>query len=361
MYRLVKIHELPEELASGSGKYLAIEVVDPGSPTGWTTKRIQADLVAGSISQDLDTTLGIGSTTGLHRLQISDPINPLTFLDLVNLTKLDLVQPTMLSDLIVNLPSESGTLALEYDSGVKTIPIYNGSYGLADIGVTAFRPTIRVIGRTVHVEGWLGLPMPTVAGGVILDTNGLGYTLVTQNYGDLYTGAGDGYEITAKNEAITWSPILPSALRPFEPYVRFKDNTIISRTLNIPGGRIRLSNYINSGLLFSDGRIYLSGIESSERNGDTGTGWNKTQHVRKIVDRFQTNESLLVYDNYYNSFDNAGVVDNRVMTLEGYKYTFDYDGSIVNDLGGTFLSLNFTYDLDPVLTLDQIKTAFNSL
>jgi len=360
MYRLVKIHELPEELATGPGHYTAIDVPDLDSPTGYTTKRILTSLLVAIGNQDLETTLGYGSTTGLNRLLISDRDAPLTFVDKVNLTRTELVQAEILSDIAVNLPSENGTLQLEYDSGTKQIPIYNGAYGLANTGNPLYRPTIRVIGRTVHVDGLLLLPMPTVAGGVILDTNGPGYVLQAKNYGDLYTGAGDGYEINAKNNALSWSPILPTALRPYNT-VRFLSEQPITRTLNIPGGRIRLAHYLQAGALLTDGRILFNGIETSERNGDVGVGWNKNLHQRKIVDRFQTNDSLLIYDNYYNSFDNAGVVDKRVMTLEGYKYTFDFDGTQVNDLGGMFVALNFTYDLDPALTLNQIKTAFDSL
>ena len=360
MYRLVKINELPEALTSGPGEYTAIDVPDVLSPTGYTTYKILTTLLQGAISQNLEDTLQIGSGTGSNRLQISEAINPLSFLDLPNLTRLSLIQQSMAQDLDVYLPSESGTLALEYDSGIKTLPVYNGVYGLADLGNVALRPTVRVIGRTVKLEGILLLPMPTASGGAILDTNGAGYTLATQNYGDLFTGAGTGYEIDAKNNAISWAPILPSALRPTET-IRFLSSTALGRTLNIPGGRIRITNWVDVGAILTDGRLYFRGIEASERNGDTGTGWNKNQHARKIVDRFELNDSLLNYDNYYNSFDNAGVVDKQVQNLQGYKYTFNFDGTRVNDLGGFVPTFNVSYNLDANLTLNQIKTAFDSL
>lgn len=360
MYRLVKINELPEALTSGPGEYTAIDVPDVASPTGYTTYKILTTLLQGAISQSLEDTLQIGSNTGPNRLLISEALNPLGFLDLVNLTRLNLIQQSMTQDLDVYLPGESGTLALEYDSGTKTIPVYNGVYGLANIGVTAWRPTVRVIGRKLYFGGIYITPMPTAPGGTILDTNGLGYASVTKNFADLYTGLGDGYEINAKNTAFTRAPILPSALRPYQT-IRPIYNTVVGKTLNIPGGRIRMSNFVANAGLLPDGRLYFNSLESQERNGDTGTGWNKNFHTRKIVDRFEVNDSLLNYDNYYNSFDNTGLIDKQVQNLEGYKYTFNFDGTRTNDLGGFQILFDFTYDLDPNLSLEQIKQAFDSL
>ena len=357
MYRLTKIFELPEEATAGASQYIAIDVPDPGSPTGWTTKKILVQNVAGSISQDLETTLSIGSTTGLNRLQISDPVNPLTFLDLTNLTRLSLVQPLMSVDLTVNLPKESGTIALEYDSGVKTIPIYNGVFGLADTGNPLYRPEIRVIGRTVYITGLYLIPMPTALGGSTLDNNGAGYP--NNSFGDIYKGAGDGYQITASKTAISWAPILPSALRPFTNK-QIANEQLVTRSGSL-NGRNRISHYIQQGYILTDGRLGWNTIETSERNGLTGTAFTKSLHARKNVDIFNNNDSMFEYDVYKNSFDNTYTVDNRLVQDSGVKFNFDFDGSTPEHLGGFFMPVNFNYNVDPALTLDQIKTAFDSL
>ncbi len=171
MYRTTKIFELPEELSAGPNQYLPIDVPDVGSPTGWTTKRILTREVSGSINQDLETTLQVGSVTGTNRLQISDPLNPLTFLDTANLTKLDLVQPTMLADLVINLPSTSGTLAL---AGAGGTSLATSDQAINQTGA-----------RIITLGGSLGTDK--------LQTKTLGGTTVTEVKGDNTLTVPTGY------------------------------------------------------------------------------------------------------------------------------------------------------------------------
>jgi len=61
MYRLTKIHELKdEELTGGPGKLVAVDVPDDTSPTGYTTKYIQASNLAPTVE---DTNIGTDDLT----------------------------------------------------------------------------------------------------------------------------------------------------------------------------------------------------------------------------------------------------------------------------------------------------------
>ena len=59
-YRLIKINELGEELTGGPGKLVPIDVPDLGSPTGYTTKYIQASNLA---PPSVDTNIGSDDQT----------------------------------------------------------------------------------------------------------------------------------------------------------------------------------------------------------------------------------------------------------------------------------------------------------
>ena len=70
---------------------------------------------------------------------------------------------------------------------------------------------------------------------------------------------------------------------------------------------------------------------------------------------------MFEYDVYRNSFDNTYTVDNRIVQDSGVKFNFDFDGSTPEHLGGFFMPVNFSYNVDPALTFEQIKIAFDSL
>jgi hypothetical protein len=332
MYNLVNIHELEQFLGTFEPtQFLIVDIPDLGSPTGYTSYKVAP-----------------------------------TFLQGIN--RFDLLEDTPNSyigeggkSVVVNT-LESGLEFIDnkiYDSGWVDMPVFNGSYGLAGNGPANYRPKIRVIGNVLYMEGNLQLPEPTVAGGTVLDTNGAGYVLQGKMFSDLYTGLGDGYIISSKQEFRTRSKVLPEALQPTQ-VIRILSNSLITKTKNISGGRMRLSSFVGLFSILPDGTFFGTSIEATERNGDTGTGWNKQMHMRKLVDRFNTTDELMNYDNYRNSNDNLSI-DQRVQNIEGYNFEYNFDGSKSSDMGGFFLQIHTSYPLNENLTKDQIKTAIDSL
>ena len=242
----------------------------------------------------------------------------------------------------------------------KTIPIFNGSYGLANTGNALYRPKIKIINRTVYISGIYVIPQPTSAGGNVLDTQGNLYTLQSRMFSDLYQSASDGYTIDNKNQAVTSNPILPTALIPDEN-VRVNQKQVMSKTKNITGGRMRLNAWLDGAFLLTNGKIYLRSMEANERNGDTGTGWNTDNLARQIVSKFDTGDKLMNFDTFRNAFDNLGNDTLRVPNVEGFTMQYSMDGNRSNDFGGFVTEFNFSYPINNSYTLDQIKTAFDSL
>jgi len=247
-----------------------------------------------------------------------------------------------------------------YKTEWKSMPLYNGSFGVANLGNVAYRPKIKIVNRTLFITGILMLPQPTTAGGSILDTNGNGYTLQSKNFSDLYLNANDGYFIDSKNNAITSKPILPTALRPQELALR-REQSVMSKTKNITGGRMRLNAWLSNLVILTDGRLYLKSMESNERNGDTGVGWNRNNPARQIVSKFNVGDKLMNYDNYRNAFDNLGLDTLRIPDLEGFTFDYSMDGNRSQDFGGFIPEFNMSYPLNNSFTLAQIKSAFDAI
>lgn len=355
MYRLIKIWELDEELTGGPGKLLAVDVPDAGSPTGYTTKFIQAENL--KQVQNLEEVLTVGRQTGLNEILINEG-SALAFERGPWQARIQ-PQASQPSDILLQLPTEAGELELKYDSGWKTIPIWNGSYGLPNTGNVAYRPKIRIVNRTVYIKGLFLIAMPTAPGGTTLDTNGALY--VTKFYSDVYTGPG-GYAVNPTGrEALRTPVLLPSALWPEESTRLYVSNGgALYRTVNI-AGRVRLTAWTGALTMTNQGWLGVATNNTVDRNGDTGTGWDKTSHARMLTDRFQAGDSILAYDNYYTSFDGAFATDKRTVNDHGSNWSWTHDGNTASDLGGFSMFPNGTWQLSPSLTLDQIKTAFDAL
>lgn len=353
MYRLIKIWELTEELTGGPGKLLPIDVPDAGSPTGWTTKYIQAENL--KQVQDLRKTLAVGNNTGGNDVRVTEG-DLLAFEKGVYTATLE--PQTMTNDVRLFLPNEDGTLAINYDSGWKSLPLWNGSYGLPDTGNTAYRPSIRIVNRNVYLKGKLIIAMTTTAGGSTLDTNGINYA--SNFYSDVYAGTG-GYTINPTGrEALRTPVILPSTLWPDINANLLPGGSVMGRTVNI-AGRIRLHSFIPAFFMTTGGYLQFNTNNTDDRNGDTGASWDRTHHARIITDRFENGDSIFEYDNFYNSFNGPFSVDKRTVSNHGSNYSWDHDGNLPQDLGGHEINVNGSYTLSTALSLDQIKTAFDAL
>ena len=335
MYNLTNINELEQFIGNlEPTQWFIIDVPDPASPTGFTSYKVSPTAINPNTSF-----IGLTDTPANYIGQ-SGKVPAVNSLE----DGLEFVDPKL------------------YDSGWVNAPVFNGSYGFANTGNVAYRPKIRVVGNVLYMEGLYLFPMPTTAGGTILDTNGAGYTLQGKTFSDLYTNSvGNGFSIDNKNQAFTSFPILPFELRPTETVRGIRSNGYMTKTKNITGGRMRLTSYVAQLGFLTDGRLFATSIEAEERNGDTGTGWNRNLIARTNVDKFNTNDKLMNYDTFRNAFDSLGLDTLRVPNVEGYTLEYNFDGSRSNDFGGFFTPFKTSYVLNPALSQAQIKTAIDSL
>jgi hypothetical protein len=354
MYKYVKIWELEEELSGGTTKYLAIDVPDVTSPTGFTTKKINTETIGNVSIQNLLEVLSVDNKTGANPIVVESP-SSIDFETGAFVSKLSQAT-TLTADEVVSMPLESGRLALDYDSGWKTINVFNGSFGLANTGNVVYRPKVRVIGRTVHIQGTYLLPLATTIGGGTLDGNGGGY--VSKFLSTIYQGAGDGYTVRPFADIRSNSPILPTFLRPDENIQI--NNIAMNRTLNL-NGRTKISTFVPFILLVTDGTILFTSIEQAERNGLTTSAFTKSMNERTIVSRFQNGDSMFEYDNYFTSFDGGFSTDKRIVSDTGVNWNFDHDGTTARDFGGMFFRFSLNYNVSKNYSLAQIKASFDSI
>jgi hypothetical protein len=248
---------------------------------------------------------------------------------------------------------------LTYDSGGwKTIPVFNGSFGLANTGNPAYRPVIRVIGREVFMKGILILPMDNGAGS--LDTGGASYP---SNYrATLYQGVSNGGWTQAPQKQMnTRNPILPGALRP-NINVVIGTNVSSARTVNPSiGDRVRLTTYLPNLSLSSGGILSFGTIDSEERNGITTTQYQKTSHFRKLASRFLQNDRIELYDNYLTSYNPVGPVLKEDNNASPSIWDFSCDATQGQDLGGFIILFDTSWELDISFKIEQIKAAWDAL
>jgi hypothetical protein len=246
--------------------------------------------------------------------------------------------------------------AILYDSGEKQINIFNGSFGMANIG-PAYRPYIRVINRTVHLIGTYIIPMDNGAGG--LDPVGIQYP---DKYRQLvHNNGADSFLLGSKGDIISRSPVIPSALYPKRTALQDRD-IWTGRTIEPSvGDRIRLSSLISGLYIRTDGKLVIESIETQERDGLTGTGYQKTYLGREICSRFDVGDDIMDYTAWRNSFSGGGTIDNRIYTDGGSNYDFTHDASTAHNLGGYVFYFNLIWEVDETTTIDQIKAAFDSI
>jgi hypothetical protein len=101
-----------------------------------------------------------------------------------------------------------------YDSGWKAINDHTigQGFGLAPIGWA--NPQVRVIGRTVYLDGIFMIPLAEQGVSTNLRTNYLLYPSTNKTDVETYTGVDGGFALSVSGSLTSQSPILPLELRP---------------------------------------------------------------------------------------------------------------------------------------------------
>jgi len=220
---------------------------------------------------------------------------------------------------------------------------------------SVYRPTIRVVNRTVYISGNYVLPLDSAG---FLNTNGAGYPSLSIQ--GLWLGS-EGYSVSTSQKAETRVPVFPTALRP-ESYVTVFRNNPLGRNMAVSGTRYRLNTYI-SFFVLPNGNFFFESIEANERAGLTSGGYLKASPLRKTISKFENGDFIADYGSYFNSFDAPPPlgISKAVATPFATAYLFDHDSSKSENLGAYFVPVETSWQVPASFTQEQIITAFDSI
>lgn len=246
-----------------------------------------------------------------------------------------------------------------YDSGWVTINDFNTTYnfGLPEFTSGWTHPKIRVVGKTVFLEGFLMLPLSTDSiTGIILAPNVSNYSSTHKIDAHIYTGTSGGYNVLSTGIMVTHNPIVPQNLAPSENHL-ISHFEMSYRPINDAGDKYAL----NLTSIFSETRINTDGTLEiktlSDTNDDALAGTiipNSPFH--QVVSRINRDALAPSYVSFYTEY-NGSTVDQRESPISAAQYPLTFDGRRSKDLGGFRVKLTTSYPLGQNITQTQIEQA----
>jgi len=265
-------------------------------------------------------------------------------------------------------PGDDGIDGIDlYDSGWKELNDHNGTFGVAPVSGWT-NPSIRVIGRTVHINGNFLIPLAEGAGAI---GNG-GRTNLRNDYSlydntnkvdtQTYADTGGGFVLNPNGSATSSTPIIPVNLSPSLSLTAFNRMDIAQRYVKdtTDSYTLNLNTLFNPVYLKSDGRLLI--VSHKDIDDTVGTAIPNS-NIHSIITKADTGEFVPDYSSYKESFTGTGPgVDNRVSPAHATAtYPADYDGENEEKWGGYFFTIEISYPVDLALTQVQIQTAFDSI
>ena len=243
-----------------------------------------------------------------------------------------------------------------YDSGFTALNVFNGSFGLADIGATVLNglPEIRVQNRKAYIVGNLILPLADGDDLLNDDIN----TYPTFHHQKLWGGLAGGFEevISTSDLRVSRHPIVPAALRPNN--IAFIGNLVpVHRIIEMNGPRV--DKYVNnsflSAWLLADGKLLLGSIYWRDQAESVTPLSFEMHHLNAVASKYNLSQKMDDYSAWYQS------IGSRNYTDTGDVYPMTHDATKCDNLGGYELWMNLCYDLNQAYTIEQIKAGFDSI
>jgi hypothetical protein len=240
-----------------------------------------------------------------------------------------------------------------YDSGWKVMNAHNGTFGFAAVeGWT--NPSIRVIGKTVFITGEVLIPLSTVASmGNLLRTPWSSYQSPFNVDTQVFQGTSGGYDIEPNGSIISHTPILPTNLMPsqnvlFGKYVFSQRNILDTGNTDL----IVLNTIFNRTILTSAGKLFIQ----FQKDADDSIGVPLVNvPIYRWITRADAGANVPSYSGYKEQFGGFSVIDS------GKTYPTAIDGNDPNKVGGYRFLMNVVYPVNPSVTEQQIKAAFDSI
>lgn len=246
----------------------------------------------------------------------------------------------------------------QIDTGWRDINDYTApqGFGLPPY-TTGSHPRIRVIGRTVFLEGLTTLPISTDPDtGLTLAPNVVAYPCNNKTHSKIYEGVDGGYSIPPvqpQGSIKTHSPIIPAILAPNTAH-RIQLYQLSSRAIQDQDGTFSLilSNVFGSILLWTDGRLTVTTVRDGDDGANTACGGDDlnlvhTNLFHKMVSNVVAGEPA--YDetnltNTYNTATSGTLVVGQLYAISNFAAGDDFTnvGASSNASGVTFVATGTT-------------------
>tara|TARA_R110000765_G_scaffold277048_2_gene375050 strand:+ start:2766 stop:3977 length:1212 start_codon:yes stop_codon:yes gene_type:complete len=265
----------------------------------------------------------------------------------------------------VNVTGETGVAGAAgangsdiYDSGWKTMNDYTAGKGF---GLPTFtnwtHPSIRVIGKTVFIDGKLLMPLSSDTGSTFVTDANSYKTAVGSAYVQIYKGTDFGYTMNTGGSITMKKSMVPTNLQPSSTHV-FNQNVLIQRPILSTGTAkgLVLSSWGNALVINTSGQFAMS----THKDQDDSAG---TPVPDSPIHLLLSNHTLGDFAPNYSAFKNSftGAVDNRTSPVSTSSYPATFDAEDEDHQGGFFVNITTSYPVDESLTEQQIIDAFNSI
>jgi len=251
-----------------------------------------------------------------------------------------------------------------YDSGWHTIPDYvqANNFGLAEFSNGWEHPKVRVVGKTVFLEGFLMIPLATTGEGSILIDDVATYSSTQRTRTKPYSGAYGGYASTGQYQLKTVSPILPNAITPTAKHLVSSFEITYRPILDAKNSHSTALNTIfKDTYLNTDGTFQLTtmAVTEAEAPGLIGPRWSSPLHIliSKTSTRGEASGYMPDYSGHKTQYD--ATVDQRNSPISSSIYPTDFDGNIASYLGGFRIRLTTSYPLGENVTQTEIAAAIS--
>ena len=261
----------------------------------------------------------------------------------------------------------AGEYATTFDTGWKDFNDFktngSGQFGLAPM-TNGFRPKIRIVGRTVFVNGIFLIPLADNSNSTVLRVNAAEYPTTFQTDVKPYTGTDGGFTIDTDGTLISKNPILPPNLSPeLNPHI-VGINYISNRYVRVNTGTVAYVSFLPNVWLNPSGLMIISTLR--DLDDTVGNGFiYKTNPLYSFTTKVMQGERVPLYSGattYKTSFSPDGSVNNMIYTTDANvlfpQTVFAYDP---NFIGGFRFDLNFSYPLKSSVSIQQALTAFNDI
>jgi hypothetical protein len=253
------------------------------------------------------------------------------------------------------LPGQDGIDA--YDSGWKVLNDYKtvglDSFGLAPV-VGFPRVEIRVIGRSVFINGQFLIPLAEDGASTTLRTDFSQYQSPYNVDTQVYTGVDGGFTTNVAGSLTSNSSIVPENLRPNKTITTIGRNQPAHRNIeDQAGGNIIVCDTVfNTVFLKPDGKLLLTTHKDVDDSVGTPIN-NSVWHTMITV--ADSGANVPTYSGYKTQIGGFTVADS------GLKYPTAIDGEDETKVGGYYFVVDIHYPVDPGLTEQEISDAFDSI